>query len=120
MEPFEKLEVWQLSHELTLKTYKMLNQFPVEEKYNLVSQMRRSICSVPTNIVEGHSSLSTKGFIRFLGIARASASEYYYQLILSRDLNYIDLKEFDFLATEIKRIIKMINSLIDSLHKKSF
>lgn len=112
---YKDLEVWQKSHDLTLKVYKITNDFPKSEQYGLTSQIRRSVASVPTNIAEGKGSLYKNEYIRFLGISRASASEVEYQLILSKDLGYIDEQKYKELSKQIKSIIKMLNALIKSL-----
>ena len=69
---FKDLIVWEKSHQLTLEIYKTSLKFPSDEKYGLISQMRRAAYSVPANIVEGHSRKSKKEFIQFLNIAKGS------------------------------------------------
>jgi len=85
----QDMDVFKLSHSLTLEIYKVTVKFPTEERYGLTAQMRRSAYSIPVNIVEGSSRLSKKEYRQFIGIARGSASEITYQLLLSRDLGYI-------------------------------
>lgn len=72
---FKDLVVWQKAHNLTLEIYKITQKFPPDEKYGIVSQMRRAAYSIPANIVEGHSRKSKKEFLQFLNIAKGSLEE---------------------------------------------
>jgi four helix bundle protein len=90
MRNFKQLIFWQRSHALTLKMYAITkSSFPKDEMYGLISQMRRSSSSVPTNIAEGCGRKSNAELKRFLVIATGSISELEYQLLLSKDLLYI-------------------------------
>ena len=91
MRDFKKYDIWKLSHELTLQVYEVTHLFPKEEVYGLTSQLRRSATSVPTNISEGCGRDSDIEFNRFLTIALGSASETEYLIILSKDLEYLDV-----------------------------
>lgn len=93
MESFRKLKVWKKSHELTLLIYKLTKKFPSEEKFGLVSQMRRAASSVPANIAEGNKRSSNKDQRHFAVIAEGSLEELKYFLFLSFDLDYINKKE---------------------------
>ena len=95
MKDFRTLTVWQKARRLTLKVYEATCKFPREELYGLIGQMRKSSSSVPMNIAEGCGRGSDLEFGRFLQIAMGSASELEYQLILTRDLTYLDLKEYE-------------------------
>ncbi|NIA25729.1 MAG: four helix bundle protein [Gammaproteobacteria bacterium] len=88
MQNYEQLEVWKKAHLLAIRTYDITRSFPPEEKFGLVSQMRRCSVSIPSNIAEGAGRSSRADFARFLSIALGSASELHYQLRLSRDLGY--------------------------------
>ena len=90
MKSIEGLDVFKLSHEMTLKIYKLTKDFPGEERFGLVSQMRRAAYSVPMNLTEESHRLNTKEYRQFVGIAKGSAGEMKYQLLLSKDLKYID------------------------------
>lgn len=115
---FEDLKVWQLAHSLTLKIYKIVKDFPSDEKYSLADQIKRSTSSVPTNIVEGNERQSKKEFIQFLFTAKASLAETKYHLLLSRDLGYIKVTDYESLITLSDEIGKMINGLINYLRSK--
>ncbi len=110
---FEDLEVWKKSHELVLKIYKITKEFPSEEKFGLVSQMRRSAVSIPANIAEGFKKRGLKDKSNFYNIAQGSLEELRYYLILSKDLGYYDNKK-DF--HELMEIIgKMLYGLVKSI-----
>ena len=115
MSDYKKLKVWENAHKFTIDIYKVTKEFPEDEKYGLISQIRRSVSSISTNIVEGCGQLDNGNLIRFLGIAKGSAFETEYQLLLSKDLGYIGANEFNILTEKIKFIIRMLNNLIKSL-----
>ena len=108
MKDFRTLKVWRLSHDLTLKVYEVTSHYPKEEMWGLVSQMRRSSSSIPTNIAEGCGRRTDNDFAHFLQIALGSASEIEYQILLSADLNYISRekeKELSGLTNDVKRML---------------
>jgi four helix bundle protein len=115
---YKKLEVWKKAHALTIDIYKLSNKFSSEERYGMVSQIRRAAASIPMNIAEGSGSLYEKEFIRFLGIARRSACEVEYQIILCKDLEYVNEIEYTQLSSELKTVSKMLNGLIKNLVEK--
>jgi len=110
--------VWQKSHSLTLDIYQITKKFPSDEKYGLISQLRRAAYSVPSNIVEGHTRNSTKEFVHFLSIAQGSLNELKYFLILSRDLNFINIDEFNDLTKKVDEISKMLFTMKEKLKLK--
>jgi four helix bundle protein len=111
----EDLKVFQKAHTLALSIYKISNKFPGEEKFGLVSQMRRAASSIPANLMEG-SHRSNKGEYRqFAGIARGSAGELKYHLLLSKDLGYLSEQLYDTFKVEIDEISKMLSGLVRSL-----
>ena len=87
---FEDLVVWQKSHNLVLKIYRLTQSFPRNELFGLVSQMRRSAVSVPANIAEGFRRKGKADKLRFFNISQASLEETRYYLILTNDLEYAD------------------------------
>ena len=110
-----KLEVWKLAHEFTLDVYGIADQLPRKEMFGLVSQMKRSAASVPTNIIEGQARQYSKEFRQFLYIAKASNAETRYHLYLSKDLGYISDEAYMECAQKSDRIAMMLNKLIASL-----
>ncbi len=87
---WKDLEVWKKAHSLVLEIYKLTAQFPKDEKYGIIDQLRRAAYSVPANIVEGQSRNTTKEYLSFLYNARGSVEEVRYFLLLSTDLGYIN------------------------------
>jgi len=115
MKDYRKLIVWEKAHQLTLEIYGMLGNFPKEEMFGLISQMKRSSASIPTNIAEGCGRKSEKDFHRFLVISFGSANELEYQVILSSDLRFIDSTRANRLLKQIEEIKKMLNGLMSRL-----
>ncbi len=119
MRDYQQLEIWQRSDKLTLKVYAVTQSFPKEEIFGLVSQMRRSASSIPTNIAEGCGRDSSAELKRFLTIAAGSSSELQYQFILSKDVGYINDSLFKELFDEITQIRKMVYSYCERLKTDS-
>ena len=117
MQDFRNLLVWQKSHELALEIYRLSRDFPREELYGLASQMRRAAVSIPSNIAEGRGRGSDPDFGRFLVIAMGSSSELEYQLLLAKDLGYVDTTMHESLERKIMEIKKMLSSLIQRVKK---
>ena len=92
MKSVEELDVFKLAHQLALKMYNVTKRFPKEETYSLIDQMRRAATSVGMNLMEGAMRLGSREYRQFVGIARGSAGEVCYQLLLARDLKYIPTK----------------------------
>lgn len=116
---FKRLKIWSKAHQLTLLLYKLTEQFPKHELYGITSQIRRSISSVPANIVEGYSRKGTKEFIHFLYQARASLDESIYFMFLAKDLNYISSSKFSKFKKDALVLVKMLNSFISKLNAKN-
>jgi four helix bundle protein len=110
------LEVWKESIELVLEIYAISESLPTEEKYGLISQMKRAAVSVPSNIAEGAARKSTKEFLRFLDIANGSLSELETQLIIINRLNLFDTEII--INTKIVYIRKMLYRLKESIKRK--
>ena len=117
MKTFRELKVWEKSHQLVIKLYVITKKFPSDERFGLVSQLRRSASSIPTNIAEGFKKKSTKEFLHFLNIADCSLEETKYHLILSKDLSYISLSEYNSLEELCDEIGRMLNGLQNKLNK---
>lgn len=115
MKSVEDLDVYKMSHELTLEIYKLTGMFPETEKYGLISQMRRASMSIPMNLMEGGHRLNTGEYRQFVGIARGSAGELKYQLVLSRDLGYLNENHYPGLREKAESISKMLTKLASSL-----
>ena len=112
---FKELKVWQKSRVLVKNLFILTKKYPKDERYEIVSQMRRAAVSIPSNIAEGSGRNSNKDFKRFLDIAVSSAYELETQLIISSDLGYISEDEFNSIAKDINEVQKMIYGLKKSL-----
>jgi four helix bundle protein len=112
---YKKLKVWQKSIDLVVLVYKVTGSFPSEEKYGLVSQIRRSVISIPSNIAEGQGRKSIKMFINFLRVSIGSLSELETQIIVSDKLDMVSDNNLTELNNLIIEIIKMLHSLVKSL-----
>jgi four helix bundle protein len=114
-----QLDVFKMTCELTLDIYKVITSLPKEEIFGLISQMKRAAYSICSNLMEGSYRNNTKEFRQFCGIARGSAGELKYHLLLSKDLDYIPTETYELLIKEIETITKMLYGLIKSLSGSS-
>jgi four helix bundle protein len=116
IEKFEDLEVWKKAHRLVLEIYRITKDFPIEERYCLVSQMRRCAVSIPANIAEGFKKRTLKDKTNFYNISQGSLEELRYYIILTSDLGYLrNSKVFESIFNDIGR---MLYGLIKSLQQK--
>ena len=106
MRDFKKYDVWNLSHLLVIEIYKEVSHFPENEKYGIVSQIKRAAYSIPSNFSEGCGRGSDADFNRFIQIALGSAHEVEYFIILAQDLKYIAKQTSEKLQADVN-IIKM-------------
>jgi four helix bundle protein len=113
VESFKQLIVWQRALELVKEIYVITGKFPKEELYGLVSQMRRSAVSIPSNIAEGKKRSTKKDFMQFLRIADGSAAELETQVIIAKDLySEINFSKAEALLEEVQ---KMLTTMIKKL-----
>jgi four helix bundle protein len=112
MKDFKQLRVWNEAHHPTLQLYKETRSFPREELYGITSQIRRAAASIPANIAEGCGRRSDGELTRFLQIARGSASELEYHLMLSRDLELLTGERFTGLQIKLVEIQRMLTVLV--------
>ena len=112
MKDFKELRVWTEAHHLTLTVYRETRSFPREELYGITSQIRRAAASIPANIAEGCGRRSDGEFTRFLQIARGSASELEYHLLLSRDLGFLADERFREVQIKLLQVQRMLTVLV--------
>ena len=112
---FRKIKAWQLADDLVLRVYQLSRQFPAEELYGLVSQLRRAVASVPANIAEGSNRSSNREFLQFLYIASGSMAEVEYFLHLSDRLGYLRDAEYDQLEEARRQSASTLQGLIKSV-----
>jgi four helix bundle protein len=111
----EDLDVFKLAHQLTLRTYAVTSKFPKDETFSLVNQMRRAAASVGMNLMEGSMRLGSKEYRQFVGIARGSAGEVCYQLLLAKGLKYITEDIHRELRSGWDRVLQMLSRLSQTL-----
>ena len=108
---FEKLEVWKEAIQLSKNIYKITSTFSNEEKFGLTSQLRRASVSISSNLAEGTSRVTNKDKAHFTVIAYSSCMEVLNQLIIAKELNYINEDVFLELRYQIEKISNMLNAL---------
>lgn len=113
---YKDLQVWVKSIQLVREVYILVKRFPEDEKFGLTPQMKRSSISVPSNIAEGWGRGTRKQFINGLNLARGSLMELETQLILAKELKFIE--SITPMDSQINELSKMLNSLIDKLRAK--
>ncbi len=114
---FEKLGVWQEARSLSVTIYKITGNFPQDERFGLVSQLRRATISIASNIAEGSGRTSYKDQANFYQIAYSSALEVLNQLIISSDLGFISIEDLAVCRNKIESISNKLNSLRRSIKK---
>jgi four helix bundle protein len=119
MKGFKELKVWHKAHAVALGVYEVTRRFPREELYGLTSQLRRSAASIGVNIAEGCGRRSDGEICRFLQIARGSASELEYHLLLARDLHLLEEERFHELEHQADEVQRMLTSLIQRIKPAS-
>ena len=112
MQNYKDVLVWRKAHEFTLIIYAVVATFPKEETYNLTSEIKRASSSIATNIAEGCGRFSQKDLANFLQIALGSCQELEYQLLLAKDLKFIQDEKYLELEKEVGEIKAMLISLI--------
>ena len=118
METHRDLRVWQQSIDFVLSIYLMTRSLPKEELFGLVSQMRRTAVSVPSNIAEGYARGTDKEKIHFLRISSGSMSELETQLTLCLKLGYISQEEYNTTSEKLVSVWKQLNALISVIKKR--
>jgi four helix bundle protein len=112
MNRYRDLEIWKRSFKMTIDIYNATKTFPKEEIYGLRSQIRRSAVSVPSNIAEGAGRKGNNEFLQFLSIAYGSLCELETQVLIAKELNYMNVEIAENLETEIGQIQKMTYALM--------
>jgi four helix bundle protein len=115
--PHKKLDVWQAAMKVVQMVYQLTNTFPSEERFGLVTQMRRAAVSIPSNIAEGAARQGKREFKNFVSMAQGSLSELDTQLDLTILLGYISEDDVKEIEGQLLRVDKMLTGLIRSLEK---
>ncbi|MBO5580145.1 MAG: four helix bundle protein [Prevotella sp.] len=114
---FRNYKVWQDAVNYASKVYKVTADLPWFEKKGLCDQLQRAVVSISSNIAEGAAKPSDNDFAHFLDMSLGSAFEVETQLIISKNIGYIDAGLFDGLMEDLKGIERQINGLISSIRK---
>jgi four helix bundle protein len=115
---FYDLEAWKKGHVLVLEVYKITKDFPKEELYGIVSQLRRAASSITANIAEGFARYHFKDKIRFYYQARGSGAEVHNFLLLAKDLGFITKEQSKKLCETADEVGRLINGLIRSIENQ--
>jgi four helix bundle protein len=115
---FEELEVYQAARELRKRVFALTRQLPAEEKFNLVSQMKRASLSTTNCIAEGHGSRSFRHNISYLYRSRGSVCELQDDCNACEDEGYFKKEYLDDLRADMERVLKLINGYIRHLRKR--
>jgi len=115
MKTHKDLDVWKESIELVTKIYRLVSNFPKEERFGLVDQMKRAAISIPSNIAEGAARNSQKEFLQFLYVALSSIAELETQLIISKKLGFLNNEN---IFEDLEKIKSKLLGLIRYLRKK--
>ena len=112
---FEELNIWKLSLKITKSIYDLTSKKEFIREFALKDQIRRAVVSISSNIVEGFEKNNNNEFIRYLKIAKGSIGEVRNQLYISRDINYINDKEFNYLNDLLLDLSNQIGKFISYL-----
>lgn len=106
------------ARQLVKQVYLITGDYPIDERFGLTSQIRRSAISIPSNIAEGCGRRTERDFYKFLHIAQASSFEFETQLMLSSDLGFVSNVVYTELLNQLNEVQKMLNGLINSIENK--
>jgi len=115
VQSYRDLIVWKKAMNLVLDVYRSTQTFPKTETYGLISQLRRSAVSIPSNIAEGQARLSTLEFKQSLGHARGSLMEVETYILLAQELTYLERDQSESLLAGTAEVGKILNGLLNSL-----
>ena len=115
---YKNLIVWQKAIEFVTVIYKTTKLFPSDEKFNLITQINRAVVSISVNIAEGYGRESSKNYLQFLRISRGSILELETLLLISKNLNYLPIEDYEKLTENLNEISKLLQGLIKSIQNK--
>jgi len=111
---FQDIVAWKKSHELALLVYKLTSEYPKHEVFALANQMRRCAVSIPSNLAEGYRRNGKNDSLHFYNMAQSSLEELRYQLLLSKDLNYISVEVYNQVSLLAEEVSKLLNGWVKS------
>ena len=116
---FREYSVWNESVDYATYVYKLTSKLPWFEKKGICDQLQRAVVSISSNIAEGSARPSDIEFAHFLDIALGSAFEVETQLLIAKNIGYIDENSYNELTTKLSSIERQLNGLISSIRKSS-
>jgi four helix bundle protein len=119
IQSFTDLIAWKESHKLVIMIYEITKKFPKDEQFGLTNQLRRAAVSISSNIAEGFSRRSYTEKNRFYSISQGSVTEVQNQLLIAKDVGYVDDSTFKKLTDQTVTVHKLINGLIKSSMSKN-
>ncbi|KKP38147.1 MAG: s23 ribosomal protein [Candidatus Peregrinibacteria bacterium GW2011_GWF2_33_10] len=117
--PYKKLNIWTIGIEIVNEIYEITEKFPKEEIFGLTSQIRRSAVSIPSNIAEGSQRTSNKEFANFILIAKGSLAELQTQLLIAKNLQYLNNDKFEQINGKAGNLNKMLYRFYLSLNSRN-
>ena len=114
----KQLAVWHESMKLCRSVYEFTQSFPKQEMYGLTAQMRRAAVAIPSNLAEGRGRGTRKDYRQFVIVARGSAAELETQVILAKDLGFLDEPASQTLLEQVERVLRMLYRLAEALSRE--
>lgn len=116
---FKEVIAWQKAHEFVVMVYEATKQYPSSERFGLCSQFQRAAVSIPANIAEGYRRDGMNDKLRFLNIAQGSLEECRYYILLSKDLQYIDIETYNSMNSAIEETSRLLNAYYKSIKSRN-
>jgi four helix bundle protein len=107
---FRDLKFWERVHQFVVRIHEVTRSYPKEELVNLTATMRRTAITIASNIVEGYAAVNERAQLQMLQTSVAATGQLEYQLLLSRDLGYLDETTYDALTTELLDLRKQLST----------
>lgn len=120
LKSYKELIVWQKAIQLVKEIFILTNEFPKSELYGLISQIRRAAVAIPSNIAEGYGRKSAKEYAQFYSIAYGSALELETQIIIAKELHFVEKERFIKVEKLLEEILRMLNSMTAKMKKKNY
>lgn len=120
LKSYKELIVWQKSSQLVKEIFILTNEFPKSELYGLISQIRSAAVAIPSNIAEGYGRKSAKEYAQFYSIAYGSALELETQIIIAKELHFVEKERFIKVEKLLEEILRMLNSMTAKMKKKNY
>lgn len=116
---FKEIFAWQRAHSFVISVYQVTKDYPQYERFSLCSQFQRAAVSIAANIAEGYRKDGIADKLRFLNTAQGSLEECRYYILLSYDLNYIDLESYNNMNVSLEETSKLLNAYYRGIKEKN-